>query len=132
MSNRQYLSPAWFERAQQVLAEATFETESPEPVSFAYSITDLPADHPDPGPTIDYSIVITPGDGATLQRTSERADVRFTMSYDVAERVSGGSYSGSKAFLDGEIRLGGSVAVLIERAGELKNLEAVLGGSGDA
>ncbi|NNE95216.1 MAG: hypothetical protein HKN24_04235 [Acidimicrobiales bacterium] len=119
-----YLTDEWFATAAERVSQTPLD--SAEPVSFSYHVTDIPDSHPHSGTAVSYRIDLA-GGGAELRVTDEPGDVRFTIAYPIAQQVADGSLSGSRAFLDGSIRVGGDVSLLISRAGELKALNGALG-----
>ena len=122
-----YLSDQWFAEATSGLAAARFEPNDQPPVRFSYLVEDVPEAHPAQRPTIQYLIDLNPADGtAALRQDQDSGDVQFVLQYQTALEVATGSRSGSRAFLDGDIRVGGDVAVLIARAKELEALAEVL------
>lgn len=132
MKGPEYLSDQWFDDAAARVAATTISSPSQDPISFSYEVTELPQTHSKAGSVVRYRIDVDPGGGtATLSQAREPGDVTFSMTYEVAFNVASNAISGSRAFLDGSIRLGGDVAALIERADELKELSGVIG-AGDA
>ncbi|MBT8241216.1 MAG: hypothetical protein KJN63_08315 [Acidimicrobiia bacterium] len=132
MSKPEYLSDEWFDAAGARVAATPLESSSKEPIVFSYEIDGIPDGHPKAGSVVKYRIEVDPVVGtATLSQSDEPGDVRFSMAYAVAAEVAGGAVSGSRAFLDASIRLGGDVAALIERAEELRVLNGLIG-PGDA
>jgi hypothetical protein len=131
MSDPQYLSDEWFDDAAARVAAIPLTPSTRESIAFSYEVTDIPDAHPKAGSVVRYRVEVDPVVGtATMSQSHEPGDVRFSMSYDVAAEVANGTISGSRAFLDGSIRLGGDVAVLIQRAEELKELNGLIGASG--
>jgi hypothetical protein len=129
-----YLSEEWFTASAQALESAVIVAsgDSQEPVSFGYTITDIPDDHPQGGHDVSYRITIDPRSRTARLDTGEgHGDVRFSMPYRVAEQIAQGSGSGQRAFLDGEVRMGGNVGLLLERASELAQLSGLLGRASD-
>ena len=132
MSHPQYLSDEWFDAATARIADTPLGPSSEEPIVFSYEIRGIPEGHPKAGSVVKYRIEVDPTAGAaTMSQSDEPGDVRFSMAFAVATEVAGGTVSGSKAFLDGSIRVGGDVAALIERAEELRVLNGLVG-PGDA
>ncbi|MFW2381229.1 MAG: hypothetical protein ACN4GZ_05675 [Acidimicrobiales bacterium] len=128
MNDAHYLTDEWFDAAAIRVAAAPFSSESPDLIAFSYTISDLPDGHAKAGTVVHYRIDADPSrQKATLSCSDEPGDVTFAMTYDVAFAVATGATSGSRAFLDGSIRLGGNVAALIERANDLKLLNGLIG-----
>ena len=124
----EYLSDEWFHTAAARVASATIATSGSDPISFGYEINEIPGTHAKAGSVVKYRIDLDPATGtAALSLSDEPGDVRFSMSYEIAVGVAQGSTSGSRAFLDGSIRLGGDVSALIERAEDLRMLNDLTG-----
>ncbi len=122
-----YLSDEWFAHATSGVADLRFEPSDKSPVTFSYVVDGLPDTHPRAGQTIRYHISLKPSEGtAVLGQGEDRGDVQFVLQYATALDVGSGSRSGSRAFLDGDIRVGGDVAVLIARSNELEILQSAL------
>ena len=125
--NHTYLSPEWLEQAGAALESADLsQLRGSESIRFGYTITDVPASIATDG-TVSYSITLDASvPEAKLEAGTDGGDVRFTMSYAVAHSVASGLQNGSKAFLNGEVQLGGNVGLLISRAQELAYLDGLL------
>ena len=122
-----YLSDQWFAEAGARVAAATLDVTDNSPVQFSYVVEGLPETHPRSGSTIRYQISLSPADGsATIAETDHPGDVQFSLQYATAVEVASGNRSGSRAFLDGDIRVGGDVAALIARSHELEVLSSAL------
>ena len=122
-----YLSPEWLDETAGALASADLsQLPAGEAIRFGYTITDVPPSMATDG-TISYSITLDSSVPETkLEAGSGAGDVRFTMSYTVAQSVASGLQNGSKAFLNGEVQLGGNVGLLISRAQDLAYLDGVM------
>ncbi len=122
-----YLSPEWLLEAAEALASADLsQLPGGEAIRFGYTITDVPPSLAT-DQTVSYSITLDSSvPKATLEAGNGDGDVRFTMSYAVAQSVASGLQNGSKAFLNGEVQLGGNVGLLISRAQELAYLDGVM------
>ena len=125
MTAVRYLSHAWFDSVRDALATVELDgEEGGDAVSFGYVVHELPDTHPRAGSTIAYTLTIHPEERrASLVEGATDADVRFTTTYPVALRVALGEQPAGRAFLDGSIRIGGDIAVLLERAGDLEQLQ---------
>lgn len=122
-----YLSPVWLAEAAAAFASADLrELPTGEIIRFGYTITDAPPSCGSSG-AVSYTITLDPSVPMAILEPSDGAgDVRFTMSYAVAKSVASGLQNGSKAFLNGEVQLGGDVALLISRAKELSVVDGLL------
>ncbi len=122
-----YLSTEWLDEAAGALASADLSKDpAGEAIRFGYTITDVPPSVTT-DETVSYSITLDSSvPVAKLEAGSGAGDVRFTMSYAVAQSVASGLQNGSRAFLNGEIQLGGNVGLLISRAQELAFLDGLI------
>lgn len=128
MSDAHYLTDQWFDTAAARVAATPFNSDSADSIAFSYEISDMPDGHAKAGSVVRYRIDADPvAHRASLSCSHEPGDVRFAMTYEVAFAVANGTTSGSRAFLDGSIRLGGDVAALIDRADDLKLLNGLIG-----
>lgn len=125
MSPARYLSPEWFEQLHLALGNVEFgDSTAAEPVSFGFVVTEPPPSHPSAGSVIAYTLISDPiRRRASLVEGSADADVRFTTTYSVALRVATGRQAAGRAFLDGSIRVGGDIDVLLGRATDLERLQ---------
>ncbi len=127
-----YLSPEWFEEARSSLIAASLSGDAGDRIRFGYTITSVPEGVNTPAArsdedTVRYGIILDPPSGtATIEVGSGDGDIRFTMTYAVAHSVASGAQNGSKAFLNGEVQLGGNVDLLIQRARDLAALDGLL------
>ncbi|NNF55050.1 MAG: hypothetical protein HKN03_11490 [Acidimicrobiales bacterium] len=122
-----YLSPEWLEEAALALATADLSRlPAGEAIRFGYTITEVPKSLAADG-SVRYSITLDASvPEAKLEAGTGEGDVRFTMSHDIAHSVATGLLNGSKAFLNGEVQVGGDVALLISRARELAYLDGLM------
>lgn len=114
----QYLSPEWFVAADQALRVIT---PVPASVAVAYHVTE------DLG-SVHYALVLGPDQVgiSTDDAVIDHADVSFTLERSLAEAVAIGDRNASSAFLDGELRLGGDINLLLEHAKTLADVDDVL------
>lgn len=122
-----YMSPEWLDEAGAALESADLsQLPAGETIQFGFTITDVPVSLATDG-TISYSITLNSSvPEAKLETSRGEGDVRFTMSYPVAHSVASGLQNGSKAFLNGEVQIGGNVGLLISRAQELAYLDGLV------
>ena len=111
-----YLSAEWIASANSALEGLA---PSDEVAAIGYAITDSP-DSPD-GPR-SYSIVLGP-DSVGVVEGVESAGVILTMNWDLATSIAQGKASAQRAFLDGEIRLGGDARVLLGNSESMANID---------
>lgn len=120
-----YLSPEWFRRADDSVAALS---PIPSSVTVAVNVVGLPRGRHD----VRYQLVLGPdrvrivpvdGDGPD----DRHGDVTLTMSYDVASAIARGEIGAQRAFLDGEVRLGGDTTALLGHQARLAEIEDRLG-----
>jgi len=107
-----YLSPAWLTEADRLLEGLTPVTK---PVIIAMEVTDGP--HGDRR----YRMVLGP-DRVGLD-DQEDGGVRMTMAWNVAVAIATGQASAQRAFLDGDLQLGGDTSLLLGHQQELAAIE---------
>lgn len=109
----QYLSEEWLQAASTAVAELDAESVC---LRVGYRVTDAP-DH-----VVSYTLVL--GDGtARFEVGTADVDASLTLSYELAVAIATGTASAQRAFLDGEIRLGGSVTALLGSAPPLQAVD---------
>jgi len=120
----EYLSPAWLTEADRRLASLEASASA---VTVAYTATAADADD------VRYAIRLGPGPVSvrTAAEEIDAADVSFTLDRGLAEQIAAGARSASSAFLDGELRLGGDINVLLTEGARLAKVEDVLAGLRD-
>jgi len=119
----EYLSPDWFRLADEAVATLA---AIPSPVTVAVRVVDLPGNRAD----VPYRLVLGP-DRIRILATktgvapseTERGDVTLTMSYEIASAIARGEIGAQRAFLDGEVRLGGDTTALLGHQADLADIE---------
>ncbi len=118
----QYLSNEWLAAANEALAETPApgdgRVDSPAPserVRIGYTVLG--------GPLGDRSYVVELGPNPRFEPDRTDAPVTLSLRYDDAVSIATGAASAQRAFLDGAIRLGGDVTVLLGSAGDLAAIE---------
>lgn len=116
----EYLSPAWFRHADEAVATLT---PIPTPVTVSVRVVDLPRDRGD----VPYRLVLGPDRVRLLadegRSTDGQGDVTLTMSYEIASAIARGEVGAQRAFLDGEVRLGGDTTALLGHQARLAEIE---------
>lgn len=126
MSNPvQYLSAEWFRAADEAVAGLA---PIPSPVTVAVRVVDLPHGRAD----VPYRLVLGPERVRILADAADPADglngaVTLTMSYGIASAIARGDVGAQRAFLDGEVRLGGDTTTLLGHQTHLAEIEDRLG-----
>lgn len=118
-----YLSDEWMERAgsalaaDQALAGATADLD----LTLAYEVAG------GPGGKRCYALRFDHGTVALEPGPHPDAPVSFSLDYDTAVAVARGDLSAQAAFMQGRLKLGGDVTVLIRDGGALDGVHDALG-----
>jgi hypothetical protein len=117
-----YLSDEWMDEAASALASdegvaaATADTD----LTIAYEVSGAP------GGKVGYAIRLDHGIATLLRDAPSGAPVTFTVDYDTAAEIARGDTPVQVAFMQGRLKLGGDVSVLIEAGGALDGLADAL------
>jgi hypothetical protein len=117
-----YLSNEWFRLADEALSNLR---PIPEPVTVAVRVT--PARGVDDVETtgsgiIHYRLVLGP-DRVRMIADDEPGDVRLTMSFATASAIARGDAGAQRAFLNGEVQLGGDTTALLGHQDHLSQID---------
>ena len=118
-----YLSDEWMERAgsalaaDQALADATTDLD----LTLAYEVAG------GPGGKRSYALRFDHGTVALQPGPHPDAPVSFSLDYDTAVAIARGDLSAQAAFMQGRLKLGGDVTVLIRDGGALDGVHDALG-----
>ncbi len=110
-----YLSDAWLDRAAIAVAGV-------EPVDEAFSIAYVVTD----GPDGDRSYTLQLGPDAVTVRFGVDAPVTLQMTWTVACGIARGELSAQRAFLDGDMRIGGDAQALVGTTDSLAAVDDAL------
>ena len=119
-----YLSSEWMERAGAALAadprlaEATAALD----LTVAYEVTGTP------GGKAAYALRFDHGTVTLEPGAHPDAPVSFSLDYDTAARIARNELSAQAAFMQGRLKLGGDVTVLIRDGGALDGVQDALAG----
>lgn len=118
MESVHYLSDEWLRLADQQLAELTPVTGS---VAVGMRVRS--------GPEGDrvYRLVLGP-ERVGVAGGDEGCGVHMTLDWDVAVAIAKGKRSAQRAFLDGEVQLGGDTSLLLGHQQELADIDDRLAG----
>lgn len=118
----QYLSEEWLEQAAAALAaDALFaEAIADAELSILYEVSASPT-----GKTV-YCIRMDHGTTSLVLGPAKDAQVSFGMDYDTAVSIAQGEVSAQAAFMQGRIKLGGDVTVLIRQHAALDGFSDAL------
>ncbi|HEX6238398.1 MAG TPA: SCP2 sterol-binding domain-containing protein [Acidimicrobiales bacterium] len=117
-----YLGPEWMDAARRALAEDERLAERTTGVRLTL---EQAVDAGPDGGEIRWHIVIDDGSVTLAEGPAQRFDVRFTTSYDTAAQIATGRLSAQRAFVDGRLRIGGDLTVLVAHQRALASLEDV-------
>ena len=108
-----YLSPEWMHRADRDLAGLTPVTT---PVAVGIMVRS--------GPDGDrgYRLILGP-DRVGVAEGIEGSGVQMTLDWDVAVTIAEGRRSAQRAFLDGQMQLGGDTSLLLGHQKELSDID---------
>ncbi len=108
-----YLSEAWLEAATHALSDTPPTKES---LRVGYDIIDAPDGV---GP---YTLVMGP-DRITFEAGLSDTSATLRLRYELAVAIATGATSAQRAFLDGDISLGGDVTALLGAGGPLAGID---------
>ena len=119
----QYLSDEWMTEAAAALAAASAPVEgADDAVVLQYDVTAAPGGKRSYALRFDSAgIQLDPG-------THKDASASFTLDYDVAAQIAQGQLSTQAAFMQGRLKLGGDVMVLVRQHALLDGLDDALAG----
>ena len=109
-----YLSDEWFMQADRALESVSALSED---VTVAVRITG-----DGQGPDFAYRLILGPGQ-VRMINDSEPGDVRLTMPYPISVAIAQGKLGAQRAFLDGEIQLGGDTTALLGHQSQLADID---------
>ena len=105
-----YLSPEWFDAAGHALAADTALTEALAGISL--TIEQVVDASPD-GTAGSWHLAIDDGRVTLVEGPASTPDLRFTTSYETATQIASGALPAQRAFVEGRLRVGGDLALLI-------------------
>ncbi len=112
-----YLSPEWMDAAREALADdALTAALSGVTLTVEQVVADAPGDGPDAaGATraAGWHILIDDGRVTLAIGPAAQPDLRFTTSYETAAQIASGVLSAQRAFVEGRLRVGGDLSLLI-------------------
>jgi putative sterol carrier protein len=109
-----YLSDEWFKQADMALQNVPALSEH---VTVAVRITGDGR-----VPDIAYRLILGPGQ-VRMINDAEPGDVRLTMPYPISVAIARGEIGAQRAFLDGEIQLGGDTTALLGHQSQLADID---------
>jgi putative sterol carrier protein len=108
-----YLSPEWIDAAADAIA-----TDDDLPATLAgitLTIEQAVEEAPDAGPDgiVTWHITVADGKVALVPGPATDPDLRFTTSYETAALIASGKLPAQRAFVEGRLRVGGDLSLLI-------------------
>ena len=106
-----YLSSEWLDAAGETLAADRALASALAGVDL--TIEQVVVDDGDGAPPVTWHIAVADGAVSLSAGAAPRSDVRFTTDRTTAAAVASGVLSARQAFVDGRLRVGGDLSVLI-------------------
>lgn len=118
-----YLSPEWLEAAAEAIArDAALQTASAD---IDLTLEQTVADGPEG--TVCWHIVLRYGRTQLVAGPCPSADLRFTTTWETAQRIARGEEAAPAAFMEGRLRVGGDLTLLVRHQRKLGAIDDVLG-----
>jgi len=105
----QYLSDEWMQTADEALAGDSALTSSDADLLIQYEVAGAPSGK------VAYALRAGGGSAGIEPGPHPDAPVTFTLDYATAARIARGELSAQAAFMQGDLKLGGDVTVLIHQ-----------------
>lgn len=119
----QYLSEEWLSAAGEAIqaSKELQEASVGADVTVAYEVTGTPSGK------VAYGISLTDGTAKLVSEAMPDAQTTFSLDYDTAVQIAKGELSAQAAFMQGRMKLGGDVTLLIEHYRIVDGLADTLG-----
>jgi SCP-2 sterol transfer family len=104
-----YLSPQWIDAARHALA--TDDSLTAALAGMTLTVEQVVDSGPDG--TAGWHVTIDDGRVALTPGPAARPDLRFRTSYETAAQIASGALSAQRAFVEGRLRVGGDLSLLI-------------------
>jgi hypothetical protein len=118
-----YLSPEWLAAAADAIAHDAGLQGAAADISLILEQT--VTDGPDG--TVSWHIVLHRGTARLVPGSAAQADLRFTTTWSTACAVALGELAAPTAFLEGRLRVGGNLTLLVGQQQKLSSIDDVLG-----
>ena len=105
-----YLSPDWLDAAREAVAADDALARALAGVT----LTVEQAVDATPDGTVRWHVAVEDGKVALAPGPAARPDVRFTTTWDTAVAIARGDLAAQRAFVEGRLRVGGDLTVLID------------------
>jgi putative sterol carrier protein len=120
----QYLSPDWMQAAR--LAVAGDASLGRATAGVKLTVEHVAIDGP--RGTVRWHIAIDDGEVRLLEGPAGEPDLRFTTDYATASRIAAGKLGAQRAFVEGRLRVGGDLTLLIRHHKALSTIDDALAG----
>src|SRR5690625_2460953 len=117
-----YLSPEWLAAAAEALADdpTLREVASDVDVTIEQTFADGPEG------TVCWHVVLREGQATLTPGPTEHADLRFTTTWNTAVAIARAETAAPAAFIDGRLRVGGDLSLLLRHQRRLAAVNDVL------
>jgi SCP-2 sterol transfer family len=119
-----YLSPAWIEAAGAAVARDDRLGAALAGVTLTVEQVVTGA----PGGDVVWSLAVEDGKVALIAGPAPRSDLRLTTDYATAAAVAAGELGAQRAFVEGRLRVGGDLSLLITHQRALAAVDDALAG----
>jgi hypothetical protein len=120
----QYLSPDWMEAAGRAVADDASLGRATAGVRLTVEHVAIDG----PRGTVRWHITIDDGDVRLVEGPAVDPDLRFTTDYATATRIATGRLGAQRAFVEGRLRVGGDLTLLIRHHKALSTIDDALAG----
>lgn len=117
-----YLSQEWLAAAAEAIAHDAALQVATEDLNLTLEQT--VADGPEG--TVCWHLVLRHGYAALVMGPTSTADLRFTTTWDTAQAIARGDLAAPDAFMDGRLRVGGDLTLLVRYHRKLAAVDDVL------
>jgi hypothetical protein len=117
-----YLSSEWMDAAARALAA----DDSLRTALADLSLTVEQVVTGGPDGTVQWHITVDRGDVTLRRGPADDPDLRFATSYDTAARVASGLLGAQRAFVEGQLRVGGDLSLLITHQRAVASIDDAL------
>jgi hypothetical protein len=120
----EYLSPDWLDAARRAVADDASIGRATAGVRLTVEHVAIDG----PGGTVRWHIAIDDGDVRLAEGPAVEPDLRFTTDYATASQIATGSLGAQRAFVEGRLRVGGDLTLLIRHHKALSTVDDALAG----
>jgi SCP-2 sterol transfer family len=119
-----YLSPEWMEAVRRAIAEDTSLRRATAGVRLTVEHVVIDG----PRGTVRWHTTTDDGEVALVEGPAVEPDLRFTTDYATAARIAAGVLGAQRAFVEGRLRVGGDLSLLIRHQKALSSVDDALAG----